>query len=138
MKAPITPPTSVPAPPSTAISSASTEVVSSTLTGLTMPAVCAHSTPDKSAEGAGDDEGDVFVQPGVVAEDLHAQLALADAGEAAPERRAHQRVHQQQRDAEEAEHQVEERHLVGEVDTPNFGRSRRLMPLSPPVSEFQR
>ena len=46
MKVPITPPTSVPEPPSTAISSASTEVGSSTLTGLTMPAVCAHSTPD--------------------------------------------------------------------------------------------
>ena len=46
MNAPITPPTSVPAPPSTAISSASTEVVSTTFSGLTMPAVCAHSTPE--------------------------------------------------------------------------------------------
>jgi hypothetical protein len=67
----------------------------------------------EAAEGAGDDEGDIFVQPGVVAEDLHAQLALADADQAAPERRAHQRVHDSQRNREHEEHHVEERHLAG-------------------------
>jgi len=45
MNAPMTPPTSVPAPPRTAINSASTEVVNTTFSGLTMPAVWAHSTP---------------------------------------------------------------------------------------------
>ena len=72
------------------------------------------------AEAAGDNECDVFVQPGVVAEDLHAQLALANPRQASPERRADQRVHQQQRDGEEAEYQVEEGHLVCQVDA-EFG-----------------
>ena len=93
----------------------------------------------QAAEAAGDDEGDVFVQPGVVAEDLHAQFALADAGEAAPERRAHQHVHQRRATTQNnANTRIEERHLVAEIEPPKFGRPRRLMPLSPPVSEFQR
>ena len=33
---------------------------------------------------------------------------------------------------------IEERHLVGEVDAELAAARRRLMPLSPPVSEFQR
>src|SRR5262245_35334669 len=70
----------------------------------------------EAAEGPGDDEGEIFVQPRIVAEDLHAQLALADADQAAPEWRANQREHDQQRNRKQAEHQVEKRHLVGEVD----------------------
>ena len=72
------------------------------------------------AEAAGDDEGEIFVQPGIVAQDLHAQLALANAHQAAAERGAHQRVHAQKRNREQAEDQVEERHLVCEVDA-EFG-----------------
>ena len=71
----------------------------------------------KSAETAGDDECDVFVQPGVVAENLHAQFALADTGQASPERRAHQHIHQQHRHGEEGKYQVEEGNLVGEIET---------------------
>jgi hypothetical protein len=60
-------------------------------------------------------------------------------GEAPPERRADQRVHQQQRDAENAEHQEEERLLIGEIDAAELGPlPATLMPLSPPVSEFHR
>jgi hypothetical protein len=45
MPAPIAPPTKVPGPPSTTISSASTEVARTTSSGLTRPCACAHSTP---------------------------------------------------------------------------------------------
>ena len=45
MAVPIVAPTSVPEPPSTTISSESTEVVSTTVSGLTWPLVWAHSTP---------------------------------------------------------------------------------------------
>ena len=88
----MTPPTSVPAPPSTTISSASTEVASTTFFGTHEAGGVRPQHAREPAESAGDDERDVFVQPGVVAEDLHAQLALPDAGEAASERRADQEV----------------------------------------------
>ena len=69
------------------------------------------------AESAGDDEGDIFVQPNIVAEHGHAQLALADSLQAASERRAHQHVHQNHRHDEKAEHEKEERHVVRQVET---------------------
>jgi len=47
------------------------------------------SSMGQAAKAARDDEDEVFVQPGIVAENLHAQFALANAGEAAAERRAH-------------------------------------------------
>src|SRR6185437_61943 len=64
-----------------------------------------------------DDEGDVFVQPGVVAENLHAQFALADAFQAAAERRSYQYVQQDQAGGEESKDQKEERNLVGQVQS---------------------
>src|SRR5690606_25070848 len=70
----------------------------------------------KAAEGAGDDEGDVFVQPRIVAENLHSQLALANAHEAAPERRAHDRVHHNERQGEDDEYDVEEGDLIAKVE----------------------
>src|ERR1700681_2514959 len=42
--------------------------------------------PREPAEAACDDEGDVFVQPGIVAENAHAHFALANALEASSER----------------------------------------------------
>ena len=136
--APMMPPTNVPAPPSTTINSASTEVVSTTFVRADDAGGVRPQHAGEAAEGAGDDEGDIFVQPGIVAEDFHARFALANADQAAAERRAHDDVQDQERNGEEAEHDVEERHRVGEIDA-EFGRgAARLMPLSPPVSEFQR
>ena len=56
------------------------------------------------------------MQPRIVAEDPHAQLALADTFEAAAKRRSHQDVKRQQRGCEKAEDQKEERPLVGQVE----------------------
>ncbi len=50
--------------------------------------VVAQSTPANPADRPRDDEGDVLVQPHVVAERAHARLALADADQGVPERRA--------------------------------------------------
>src|SRR5262249_16430480 len=74
----------------------------------------------KAAEAAGDDEGDVFVQPGIVAQNPHAKLAFADAGQTSSERRADQNVHQQQRHDKASEHQIEEGYVVRQVD-PKLG-----------------
>src|SRR5262249_55512844 len=38
------------------------------------------------AESAGDDKGNVFVQPGIVSKNTHSDLTLADSFEASPER----------------------------------------------------
>src|SRR5262249_643690 len=62
----------------------------------------------EAGEGAGDDEGQVLVEPHVVAEDAHARFALADALEAHAERRSHD--HAEQRDGHQRadEREVEE------------------------------
>src|SRR5437667_8890303 len=70
----------------------------------------------KPAEAAGDDESDIFVQPGIVAENLHAQLALANSRETPSERRLDEDVHRQQRYGKESKHQIKEGDLVREVD----------------------
>ena len=49
-----------------------------------------------AAKSAGNDEGDVFMQPRVVAQNLHTQFVPADAGQALTERRSDQHVHQDQ------------------------------------------
>ncbi len=89
------------------------------------------------AESARDDERDVFVQPGVVSEDAHAKLVLADADEAPPERRPDQEVQRRSDAAKKPNTTIEESHVVGEVDA-EAGPGGRMIPLSPPVSEFHR
>src|SRR4249919_2253871 len=70
----------------------------------------------QAAKSAGDDEGDVFVQPHIIAENAHAQLAFADAQQALAERRADQDVKRKQRYREKSEGKVEEIDIAGEVD----------------------
>src|ERR1043166_2521495 len=57
----------------------------------------------QAAEGASDDEGDVFVQPGIVAENAHAYFLLTDAFEAASERRKDEEIEYTERDGEKTE-----------------------------------
>ena len=60
------------------------------------------------------------MQPGVVAQNLHAKLALANSCQTSSEGRLDQDVHCKQRHGEEAEHQVKKGHIVREIDA-EFG-----------------
>src|SRR5881409_1330119 len=63
----------------------------------------------KRGEEARDHEGEVLVEPHIVAERPHARLALADALEPEPERRAYEHAHRRPREGRRQEREVEER-----------------------------
>src|SRR6266508_5831595 len=69
-----------------------------------------------AGKGAGDHEGDVLVQPHIVAERPHARLAAPDAFEAEPERRADEQPEQQPDQRGHRQRKVEERQRRGEVE----------------------
>src|SRR5262245_10140747 len=68
------------------------------------------------AESTGDDKGDVFMQPHVVAQNAHAQLAFADAKQALAERRSDQDVKRKQRYREKSKTKIKEIDVVREID----------------------
>src|SRR6266446_6875719 len=63
----------------------------------------------KRGEEARDHEGEVLVEPHIVAERPHARLALADALEPEPERRAYEHAHRPPGERRRPEREVEER-----------------------------
>src|SRR5215813_2203326 len=77
------------------------------------------------AESAGNDESNVFVQPGIVAKNTHSDFSLANAFETSPERRLNQDIEHCQRRDKETEHHIKVGDVVGKSDA-EFGPAGKI------------